>query len=461
MRVSNYIIKAKLSDNKYLLFHSYTGALDVVNKKVGEYIENPKKNYIDKESLNTLTKRGYITDKSPREEEKHVLNIVKLLQSKIKTEYVFTIIPTYRCNLKCTYCYQDSIKRDNVSIDKNVVDKIFEIIKNFSYSNNKIFKTIQLFGGEPFLPENYKIIKYILNIGKELGYKFAVSTNGVCLDQYISLLKPKFFKGIQITLDGIENVHNKRRLKKNGTGTFKEIVRNIDIVLSKDIPLNLRVNIDKRNFENFKYLVKYISEKDWTNYPNFQVNFRPVYFVSKNRKKKYGFTNYLLYKKVILLLGKEYLWMNMGNITFPFEPIISDIFRGKGYAGFVAFYCVAQRGSVIFDPYGDLYSCWRTCGEKFWRIGKYIPKLTWEENKLNILKNRTVVDISKCRKCKLALLCGGGCVVKAFDDSRSLYNPGCEDDIEKLLIKKFPIIYNKLKQKNKEDTKYINHFFSE
>ena len=76
-----------------------------------------------------------------------------------------------------------------------------------------------------------------------------------------------------------------------------------------------------------------------------------------------------------------------------------------------------------------------------------------------MFKNRTILNIPECRKCKLALLCGGGCASYAYDYFGSIYKSGCEEDMEKLFIKILPIIYGKLIKEKKGNKQYINHFF--
>lgn len=39
MRVSSYIIPTQVDDDKYLLVHGYTGAIDIVGKEIGEFMQ--------------------------------------------------------------------------------------------------------------------------------------------------------------------------------------------------------------------------------------------------------------------------------------------------------------------------------------------------------------------------------------------------------------------------------------
>lgn len=74
--LSNYSIFIELekSDNQYMALHGYTGAVDLLEKEMVVYLKNNKENLVptsfpfSSNSWNALIKRGYITQKSKKEE---------------------------------------------------------------------------------------------------------------------------------------------------------------------------------------------------------------------------------------------------------------------------------------------------------------------------------------------------------------------------------------------------------
>ncbi len=78
MRTSSYIIYVRLSDsNKFILMHGYSGAVDLVEESVVKFLkknEGRNKNKLLREELisedtkKILEKRGYLTDKTLKEE---------------------------------------------------------------------------------------------------------------------------------------------------------------------------------------------------------------------------------------------------------------------------------------------------------------------------------------------------------------------------------------------------------
>ena len=78
MRPSNYTIMVRLPEKeKFLLFHGYSGAVDVVERCVAELLMEPARRINDDngtvsaETYKLLEKRGYLTNKTPAEESCH------------------------------------------------------------------------------------------------------------------------------------------------------------------------------------------------------------------------------------------------------------------------------------------------------------------------------------------------------------------------------------------------------
>ena len=178
MRTSSYNILTRVDEQEglYAILNAYTQAFDIVNTEVYNYLRvNGENNKITEETRDTLVKRGYLTSLSQKDE----LELVKQLLDRAYDEARFKknsfhFILSYDCNLRCVYCYEDPVLNGSMclpkrQITKEQVDKAFEIIieKNANGTNNK---KIALYGGEPFLAENYDILIYIVEKGKGLVF---------------------------------------------------------------------------------------------------------------------------------------------------------------------------------------------------------------------------------------------------------------------------------------------------
>ena len=105
IHLSYYTIPVKLEDeeNKYLLVHGYTGAIDIVDGNIWEELKNYSPNSaLSPEATQLLQKRGYLTVKNKEEEKDYVIRLAQVLYRKeLMRQTDFTWIITYNCNFRC------------------------------------------------------------------------------------------------------------------------------------------------------------------------------------------------------------------------------------------------------------------------------------------------------------------------------------------------------------------------
>lgn len=154
------------------------------------------------------------------------------------------LLPTERCNLRCTYCYEEfDIGRMRPAVSAGV--------KALISSRFPELHTLEIswFGGEPLVAKSIieDISLHIKHLGEThpINYKANITTNGYLLD--ITTAKRLRELGItfyQISLDGPPEVHDLSRIRADGAGTFDRIWRNL-LALKKsslDIKVVLRVH---------------------------------------------------------------------------------------------------------------------------------------------------------------------------------------------------------------------------
>ena len=430
LRTSSYTIIVELPDGEFALSHGYTGALDRVSHAIGTRLMEGLKKYkpYDSEVDAILKDRGYITETSIEEENEYFKRVINLEHKKHEKNRKshFSIIVTYDCNFECPYCYEkdlfiDSPLKKAKIISKKEVDAIFNTIPQIEPKASKTIKHIMLFGGEPLLKANLPIVKYIISKGKAAGYGFAVTSNGYDIDCYEEYLGKNGIETIQITLDGPSDVNNRRRRHKDGVETFDKIISNIKLALSKNVVIKVRVNVDCENKDSIDNLYEHLNSEGifksksfsiYTEYICGDINFNPTGYNDFDFSRKEYFS----------LIDKSPY-----NIKHDFR-IFSNIERAlknRTKLSFIPKHCAAESSAYVFDPFGNIYSCYDEIGKNSSRIGTYIPSLNWDNDVKDFWFGRDISNYPRCSRCKYALFCGGGCFSKQLISGRSI---GCCDD---------------------------------
>jgi len=284
-------------------------------------------------------------------------------------------------------------------------------------------------------------------------------TNGFDLDYFEELLSQDKINQLQISIDGTEEKHNNRRTHYLYGESFQKIITNIEIALKKQINVFIRINTELNNFEDLKKIKDLFSEKGFYEYRNFstysalvhgedEINCNTVMKSTSNKTVNNQIQNYDyqedIYKQYIDFDYEEKLFsadmnifhdesmnsddsmklMNRGKFInkyleatkedasmkliscqdFGIRQKISTALKTKKAVEFRSVFCSAQTGEVIFDPYGDLYSCWETVGNKDYRIGTYLNNVSFDEEELNNWYGRNISTTPACSKCKYAFL---------------------------------------------------------
>lgn len=447
MRASSYIIYSRIPDSdKTIMLQGYRGTVDIVPHDIARLLMTSSKQIkqellseVRPETIQTLRSRGYLTDLSPEEELELFKRIARAIHNTTrKTHFAPLIIPTYSCNLRCFYCYQDhlhneknelyQIGRSNV-ISEYMVDAAFEAIERLQpVEAAGMPVSLGLYGGEPFLAENRPIVEYIIRRARGKGYKVGAISNSSELHAYYDLLGPEGISSIQITLDGDNKSHDCRRICADGSGTYDVITRNVTESLKRGVSIALRINVDRDNVGDLPELTRKFVEYGWTSYKNFRAYTAPLHSYEVAR-----FNSNMSQSQLADALDQI-----KDRLAYPLsstqkstqEGTFSQFFgnTSQGSGPFKTGVCSAVFGMYIFDPYGDVYACWDEAGNKEHRVGVYGKGFVeLNRDRLAAWLDRSVSEVDQCSKCAYALVCGGGCAYLAAEDKGTYYASYCDN----------------------------------
>lgn len=414
MRKSSYIIPVRLEtvDDKYMLIHGYTGAMDIVPGDMLSKIDNCDIGEFSDDMVMALRKRGYLTDKTKEEEYAYVERLANALFKKNRMLYsYFTFVVTYNCNFRCPYCYERRDTKDGkhkIVFTPEMVDLAYKTMNDIQPVEKLRYKIITLYGGEPLLAENRDIVAYIINEGVKRGYRFSAVTNGYELDSFVDFLDKDKITSVQITIDGPRESHDKRRIHYTGHGTFDKVVDNVLVALAKGIGVSVRMNTDGHNMNELEELKRFFEDKGFFSYKTFKFYSAPI----KDNDSMSGAEH----ETLNLVSGSSFVKQHKLHHTeqqcqdFGVTKRILDAVKDKKPISFGSVFCAAQSNGYLLDPLGRIYPCWETVNKEEHILGTYLGgEINWNDDVVNRWRSSNINANTQCLRCRYALLCKGGC----------------------------------------------------
>jgi len=302
---------------------------------------------------------------------------------------------THKCNLRCIHCLSASsdASPDELTFEecKGIVDQLAAL---------KVFE-INFGGGEPFLKDYFlPLLRYI----HTKGIVTCVSTNGTALtDEAIELCTGNPLVNVQVSLDGATPEVNDRI---RGQGTFQKIIRGIELLSNKNIPLSINTVVTSRNFSQLRRLKKLAESRG----ANLRVSrFRP----SGRARESWD----------ALKLGPAQLreisdWLESDLSILTGDSFFSISQDGRRKMGLDM--CGACKMTCCIDPGGNVFPCAFLQDEPF-RGGNLREKTfkdIWDDAPA-FLRLRHL-EPSACRACPRFENCRGGCPAVAYFLTRDL-----------------------------------------
>lgn len=494
LRASSYAIHVPIPglDDKVLLVHGLTGAVDLVARDTAAYLRAAASHAPDKplhgewsdegpvepsaappsdETIALLTSRGYLTTRSRDEEHALVAKGVAALHKRaLVASFDYVIMPTYGCNLRCGYCFQDHMRTDPryrhllTRMSVEMVDRIFAALPDLerqagATEADRPDRSLLLFGGEPLLAEHVDLVRHIVATARARGItEISAISNATELEAYLDLLGPGGIGTLQITLDGPPEIHDRRRIHADGSGSFAQIADNIDRALARDAYVMARINVDRGNVAELPALARAVIARGWHEQPRFTAYAAAVNPLNAQTPIASTFDSGQLQAAMDELRAS---FPELAALHRPADGLrqkFMKVFEGalQPHTLFSTSYCGAHTGMYVFDAFGDIYKCWDKTGDPSLRIGvvaedgtvklrasaaaparpadeagagrkrRFLPVLAEIPNDLATWQSRSVSASPACARCRFALFCGGGCATNAVERNGSYYTNYCD-----------------------------------
>lgn len=385
-KLSLFNISKNTADG-FLVFNTFTQGLMLLDDKHYAMLQDVN---ASGEILEKFLKYGFIVPQTTDE-----IKLLKFLNLKTRfdnTRMNLTIATTNNCNFRCTYCYQPHqvkyLSNDVEFAILNLINKKIE--EGLKYLN------IHWFGGEPLLNSSliFRMENKLKDI-KSLNYTSSITTNGSLItSDMIKSLKGTNVQLFQITVDGNESVHNRTRVLENGAGTFSNIMKNIKLLLSENIPVVIRYNINKLN-EDIRPFLEYLISENLNKKLQLHFNEAKKFDICYTDENMF-YNSTEEYSKVLLRVYKTLL---MNGFSVP---------RYLANSINCEFDCI---NTFLVDTDGKLFQCSACAQDENFHIGNLCASGEIKYNNVPYVRKmlRNPFENLECIHCKVLPMCLGGC----------------------------------------------------
>ena len=406
-------------DGTLILHSSLTGALGAVPSYQADEVKAALKRTSRVDGpligvLNDLREGGFLIPEGTDESEiRHQLYLNKYRNDSLH----LIIMPTEQCNFRCVYCYE-SFLRGTMS------PEIVEGIKKYVASQENLKRLdVGWFGGEPLLAPSVvtKLTQhfYAYCLSQGIDFSASITTNGSLLtEELVESLVPYGVKYFQITLDGVEEEHDQRRVSIDGHDSFARIIKNLRYLKSTSYTfiVSLRHNFDPDGLTRLEEYIDML-KNEFGGDPRFTTMFEAI--------GTWGGAND---DELTVCEGRAKTQSLMQAKRLAIEAGFHNSFELESLqpGGFVCY--AANPRSFVIGADGKLYKCTVELDYHDRNIvGQLHPngtmELNWQKMSLWVETNG-MDDGKKCRTCFFSPSCYGAVCPKDWMDQGDCDCPG-------------------------------------
>jgi len=378
------------------IFNTYSGA--VIGLSPNEYVELKNGDG----NIDALVKQGILVPYHKNElDELYVNRAKRMLANEEPTYRIFT---STDCNARCFYCYEDRTAKTYMSPE--TAEQTADFILG-SLGDRRCL--IQWFGGEPLM--NPTAIDIISDRLKDRA-RFMMISNASLVDEIgVDRIKTWGITKIQVTLDGTEDVYERRKAYVDGS-SLNRVLQNIKTLIDHDIFVTVRINYEHRNLDDVIELIHILAET----------------FLDRKNLGVYA-AHLFSDKKGDDTETRKRDWFSIQTKLIEVGFSNSQKSYGLNYRISQCFACHTR--SFVITPDGGLYKCALATGNPKERFGSVYDGVT----DYSILMSWADPSIrEECRACEWLPICQCGCEAgrKGYISDKCILQKDFVDEILRL-----------------------------
>jgi uncharacterized protein len=315
------------------------------------------------------------------------------------------LIPTRGCNLACEYCGFLSEKEADDVMDLAMVRDAIGWYLELAAQSGVQTAEIHFFGGEPFCAE--RVVDFAFHWAwlkaQQLGcsVRFEIATNGT-FDPERCRWAAESLDSIVLSLDGLSDVQNRYRHRRDGRGSFEAVVRSARLLSHGSADLSFRVCVTSETVDQMPEVAAWLGQ----DFCPTSVSFEPVQPSPQSRLAG-------LFPPDPWAFARGFIEAAWVLEAYGVEPVYA---AADLYARRVSF-CPVSQDVPIVSPDGTIAACyllkqeWEAKGLdlELGRIEK--GSVCLDQDAVAAVRRLNVNEKKACVRCFCKWHCAGGCHV--------------------------------------------------
>jgi uncharacterized protein len=422
------MIELNMDDQwKYVVLNPLAGNVNFLNEDFYGYLKDFQvlgmSRTADPAKDERLVGRGYVYRESGEEEEK----TRQIIDDKNKTDRenlqnCYTIVPINGCSAGCSNCRHQN-KLNGSMLSEADVEKTMDFIQNAETDAASDKKPILTIYGGDTMPDNdrgFALFKKIMAYEEQFAH-IRIFTNGFNLQRYKKLLQDRDDEKLSFVflIQATEAVKYGHEILSHPDELC------IDWLRGCGISIGLIIKIFEDHVDKMPDYVNYLIGNGFLLSDNCALSFRSS-FIDQCPLFEPCSIDYGLYEKIFRIY-RDYPQLEPANFSgYGVLKVLQVLLKVRGKFAPQTYFCGANRNLSIFEPSGDVYTCYHALGNPELAVGNINNETIIDESKLDRWRKRSVDNIMECQGCPAKYLCGGGCAYEALAAKDSLLKPNCQ-----------------------------------